>query len=226
MMSVPVIKNPSPGHPSALPAGEIREQLLDAATSLFAERGIAGTTVAQIAAHVGVTSAMVHYYFETRDHLLDTIIEERIERFIAYVWDPIDVNEADPFTMVKDLVIRIIKASDLMPWLPPLWIREIVNEGGLLREKMLQRIPVEKPMQFGKSIAAGQKQGIVNPDIDPRWLFMSIIGLTMLPLAAAKIWNRVPALAGLNKDDLARHVIALLMNGLTSPSFDPASGTD
>lgn len=222
-MSSHIIKNPSPGHSSLMANKDMREQLLDAATALFAEQGIANTTVAEIASRVGVTSAMVHYYFKTRDHLLDTIIEERVERFIAYVWDPITGSEADPFTMVKDLVIRIIKASDLMPWLPSLWIREIVNEGGLLREKMLQHIPVEKPKQFGKCIAAGQKQGIVNPDIDPRWLWMSIIGLTMLPLAAAKIWNRVPTLVDLNKDDLARHVIALLMHGLTNPSFTPIS---
>jgi len=88
---------------------------------------------------------------------------------------------------------------------------------------MLHRIPVEKPKQFGKRIAAGQKKGIVNPDIDPCWLWMSIIGLTMFPFAAAKIWNRVPTLVDLNKDDLARHVIVLLMHGLTIPSFTPTS---
>jgi len=218
-MSLRTIKNPYPRHTSAMDKRDIREQLLDAATDLFAEQGISNTTVAEIAARVGVTSAMVHYYFKTRDHLLDTIIEERIERVNDYVWDSSTGNEADPFMMIRDLVIGIIKASDLMPWLPSLWIREIVNEGGLLREKMLQRIPVEKQKQFGKRIAAGQKEGIVNPDIDPRWLFMSIIGLTMLPLATAKIWNRVPALVGLNKDALARHVIALLMHGLANPSL-------
>jgi hypothetical protein len=34
-----------------------------------------------------------------------------------------------------------------------------------------------------------------------------------------KIWNRVPTLAGLKKDALARHVIALLMHGLANPSL-------
>ena len=107
-----------------------REQLLDAATTLFAERGIASTTVAQIAEHVGVTSAMVHYYFKTRDQLLDAIVEERIMRFTAIVWETFSGSEADPVALVKGLVARIIKACDTMPWLPPLWIREIVNEGG------------------------------------------------------------------------------------------------
>jgi hypothetical protein len=94
-----------------------------------------------------------------------------------------------------------------------------------MREKMLGRIPAEKHKKFKECITLGQKQGVVNPDVDPRLLFMSIIGLTMLPLATAKLWNQVPALVGLNKDDLARHVIALLIHGLTNPSFGPASNS-
>jgi len=69
-MSSHTIKNPSFGHTSEKADHNTREQLLDAATALFSEQGIASTTVAQIAAHVGVTSAMVHYYFKTRDQLL------------------------------------------------------------------------------------------------------------------------------------------------------------
>src|SRR5512135_1986598 len=77
-----------------------REQLLDAATTLFAERGIAATTVAQIAAQVGVTSAMVHYYFKTRDQLLDAVVDERIMRFTAAVWDPFSGSEMDAVALV------------------------------------------------------------------------------------------------------------------------------
>ena len=71
------------GRPPSSAGKDTRERLLDAASVLFAERGIAATTIARIAAHVGVTSAMIHYYFKTRDQLLDAIVEERIMRFIA-----------------------------------------------------------------------------------------------------------------------------------------------
>ncbi len=199
-----------------------REQLLDAATTLFAERGIAATTVAQIAAQVGVTSAMVHYYFKTRDQLLDAIVEERIMRFTAMVWDSFTGNEADPVVLVKGLVDRLLKACDAMPWLPPLWIREIVNEGGLLREKTMQRVSLDRQRRFAECVSAGQKRGEVNEGIDPRLLYMSIIGLTLLPMAAAKIWSRIPILEGVGKDDLARHVTALLMHGLANPAPAPA----
>ncbi len=225
-MKTPEATRTLPAHPSAKGDDSTREQLLDAATTLFAENGIAATTIARIAAHVGVTSAMVHYYFKTRDHLLDAIVEERIMRFDAFVWDLFTGSDMDPIPLIKGLVARIIKACDIMPWLPPLWIREIVNEGGMLRERLLQRISTDRQEKFRECIAAGQMRGELNNDIDPRLLFMSIVGLTLLPLAAAKIWNRIPILEGLGKDDLSRHVTELLMHGIVSPSppRGPAAG--
>jgi len=75
-----------------------------------------------------------------------------------------------------------------MPWIPQLWSREIVNEGGMLREKMIRHIPIDKLKQFEDCISGSAKAGHRESDIDPRWLFISIIGLTMLP------WLRLKSL--------------------------------
>jgi len=195
-----------------------RELLLDAATTLFAERGIAATTMAEIAASVGVNPAMIHYYFKTRDSLLDTIIEERIGRIIDMIWEPVTGEEDDPLIMVRDLVNRIVNTCETMPWLPSLWIREIVNEGGTLREKMLNNIPIDKMNKFSAKIAEGQKQRVINSGIDSRLLIGSIIGLTMLPLATAKLRDQIPTMKGLRSEDIVCHVTALLFTGLTNPS--------
>ncbi|ABC76930.1 transcriptional regulator TetR family [Syntrophus aciditrophicus SB] len=195
-----------------------RELLLDAATTLFAEQGIAATTMAEIAASVGVNPAMIHYYFKTRDSLLDTIIEERIGRIIDMIWEPVTGEEDDPLIMVRDLVNRIVNTCETMLWLPSLWIREIVNEGGALREKMLNNIPIDKMNKFSAKIAEGQKQGVINSGIDSRLLIGSIIGLTMLPLATAKLRDQIPTMKGLSSEDIVCHVTALLFTGLTNPS--------
>ncbi len=222
-MKKPGAKKSLSAHPSAKGDDSTREQLLDAATTLFAEKGIAATTIAQIAAKVGVTSAMVHYYFKTRDHLLDAIVEERIMRIDILVWETFTGSEMEPIPFIKAFVVRLIEACETMPWLPPLWIREIFNEGGLLREKILKRIPIDRQMKFRECIAAGQKRGEVNMGIDPRLLLMSITGMTLLPLAAAKIWNTIPSLDGVGTEDLTRHVTELLMHGVAGASAGAAA---
>ena len=201
----------------------VRAALLDAAVALFSEQGVAGTAVAEIAARAGVTSAMVHYYFKTKDQLLDAVVEEKlIGQFIAFVAGGLDDNQADPFLLTEGLVRRIVAASDRMPWLPPLWVREVLSEGGALREKLLRRVNLDKQEAFKACIAAGQKRGLVNPGIHPQLLFISVVGLTMVPLSMVKNWNRIPIIGNVSKQDLARHVVALLKNGLSVPG--PASG--
>src|SRR6266851_5107682 len=78
----------------------VREHLLDTATRLFAERGIAATT-AQIAADADVTSALVHYYFTNRERLLDAVVDERLALAAEFVWRPAAEDSAsDPFALV------------------------------------------------------------------------------------------------------------------------------
>ncbi len=203
---------------------DVRAELLDSAVILFAEQGVAGTTVAEIARRAGVTSAMVHYYFKTKDQLLDAVVAEKlVGEFIAFVAGGLDGPEAEPADVVAGLVRRIMEASDRMPWLPPLWVREVISEGGALREKLIRRVDLSKPERFKACIAAGQKRGVVNPGLNPQLLFMSIIGLTMLPLSMAKSWDRIPLIGKVSKQDLARHISALLRHGLSVPFGKPKS---
>ncbi len=197
---------------------DLRNHMLDVATALFAERGIAATTVAQIAEAAGVTSAMVHYYFTNREQLLDAIVEERLAQVIAFVWQPTEPQvENDPFALVGELVARFFDVTARMPWLPSLWLREIVNEGGLLRERMVKRIPLEQIGRFAERIRRAQQAGIVNPALEPALLFQSIIALVMLPLATAKLWRGARGMPPIDRDGLQRHVGALLGFGMQPP---------
>ena len=52
------------------PERSARERILQAACELVAERGIGGARIAQIAKTAGVSTALVHYHFRTREVLL------------------------------------------------------------------------------------------------------------------------------------------------------------
>ena len=213
---MPKSLQPAVGRRSRPSDSDARGQLLDVAIALFAQRGIANTTVAQIAAAGHVTSAMVHYWFDTRERLLDAIVEERLApRFFA-VWDPADVEHGASLDLVQGIVHRMFEVTADAPWLPSLWLREIVNEGGLLRERALRHIPVKKAVAFGQNIARGRQRGEVREGIEPLLLFNSILALVMLPQATAKIWRRINPTLTLDRATLERHVLALLMHGIAN----------
>src|SRR4051812_41457728 len=58
------------------PSEETHQNLLKAATHLFARYGLDGTTVRDIAAHAGVNLSLVSYYFEGKEGLYRACIEE------------------------------------------------------------------------------------------------------------------------------------------------------
>ncbi len=58
-------------------ASEMRERILDHAEGLFADHGYYGVTVREVARLAGVDSALVHYYFETKQGLFDAVFTRR-----------------------------------------------------------------------------------------------------------------------------------------------------
>ena len=67
-----------PGRPRGQKSGSAnREQLMDIALALFARHGIARISLNAIAKEAGVTPAMLHYYFSSREALVEKLVEER-----------------------------------------------------------------------------------------------------------------------------------------------------
>ena len=144
-----------PGRPPASQERNARDLLLTAAAELFSQQGVAATTFAMIAKRAGLTPAMLHYYFKDREELLDVVVEERIARVIAHVWEPVEEGQ-DAFDLIEGVVERLFDGIEQMPWIPSTWMREILNEGGLLRNRVLCRLPFEKVRMVAEAVARGQ----------------------------------------------------------------------
>ncbi len=203
------------GRRRSAPNFDAREHLLDVAIALFAERGIAAS---------GVTSAMVHYWFQTREKLLDAVVDERLAPAFGEIWAPVDADHDKPLALTQGIVQRMFDVTGKMPWLPSLWLREIINEGGLLRERAFRYIPVQKIAAFAQNIARGRASGELNAELEPLLVFNSVLALVMLPQATAKIWQRVNPGTSFDRATLERHVTGLLMNGM-SGSAAPVAPT-
>jgi AcrR family transcriptional regulator len=197
------------GRPRQVAGVDARESLIDAAVDLFAEKGVAGTTIAEIAARAGVTPAMVHYYFTNRDQLLDAVAEERLLRIVTAVWAPV-VESKEIAPMVRGLVQRLLQATEAAPWLPSLWLREVMSEGGQLRTRFLTRLRFESVQHLISTATAAQRRGEISAELDPRLVFISVMGLTLVPLANIRVLQQVPQLHGVTRQDIARHAEALL----------------
>lgn len=211
----------APGRPARTKAGspaEQRDLLLDAAIACFVRKGIAATSLREIAAEAHVTPALLHYYFGDKAQLQDALVADRLLPVLAEMRGAIGNAGDDVAAMVAAFVSGIGRVATKHPWLPPLWVREVLCEGGALRDVLFERIGPQIPQVMAKRFAEAQARGEINEDLDPRLLMVSLVGLTLFPIAGAPIWRRLfagdPGTAALDMDTFRKHTLALLDRGL------------
>ncbi len=96
-------------HDGAPPPDTRREQMLTAAAELIAERGLARTRIADVAARVGTSPALVVYYFDTKDGLLIEALRHSEAGFYTAAEDLLrrPATLAERLTTLVDLTITV-----------------------------------------------------------------------------------------------------------------------
>lgn len=202
------------------PAGDspdLREHLLDAAIRCFARKGIAATPLRAIAGEAGVNPALLHYYFGDKAQLQQAVVEERLMPAFNAVREPLRLAGDDIAAVVAAFVRGIGEAVARYPWLPSLWVREVLCEGGALRELLVNRVAPMMPQMLAQRFAIAQNNGQLNADLDPRLLVVSLVGLTLFPAAGAPIWRQIFQASDIDAEALQHHTLALLDRGLELP---------
>lgn len=215
----PAAQARKPGRPSKTADDpDRRTRILEIAVSQFGRSGIAGTSLSAIAREARVTPALMHYYFGNRESLIDAIVAEKMQPAMAGVVEAMKNAGNDLRSQVHCFVRTMIETIASRPWLPPLWTREVLSEGGLLRERLVGRFGAPLGQKMRDRFADAQSGGQLNRDLDPNLLFVTLIALTLFPLASQPIWRHHLGADDVTADTIANHALALLERGLEMPT--------
>lgn len=207
-----------PGRPGA-DAPDQRERVLDAAIACWVEHGIAATTLRRIADRAEVNPALLHYYFGDKAQLREAVIEARILPAFEGLRARIAGEGNDVAGLVAGFVQGVGALVAAHPWLPALWVREVLCEGGGLRDVLFERLGPQLPLMMAGRFAEARARGELNADLDPRLLMVSLVGLTLFPIAGAPVWRQLFGAGDLDFDALRLHTLALLDRGLELPAM-------
>lgn len=201
-----------PGRPKGqTKSGDRREHLLNIALNLFARQGIAETSLNAIAKEAGVTPAVLHYYFNTREQLLDIMIEQRFLPLRSDIASVFSAHSDAPREAITALVRKVADAARRNPWFAPLWLQEITGDAGLLRQQMYARHGSAERQMALDTLRRWQDEGKLHRSLEPELLFTSLLSLILVPLAAR---------SALSPEVIERHALTLLEHGL-SPARQP-----
>lgn len=185
-----------------------RERLLAAAAAEFAARGFAGASVDRIARTARANKAMIYYHFQSKAALYRAILRD----MFAAVDTRVQATLASDLPIedkVRAFVEAIALEAEARPHFPPIWFREIAEEGTHLDAATTAHIAnVVKALAgiIGEGVAARRFQP-VNPLI----VHAGIIGPLLLYFASAKLRARlerggVRGAAHFTRDEFVTHV--------------------
>lgn len=204
-----------PGRPHAQPDGaDQRSRLIEIALGLFARYGYAATTLAAIARAAGMTPAAVHYYFKTREQLFDEIHQAHISPMRERVEAIFHEHKTDPVSAFVKVAERFVEVADEHAWIAPVFFGDLLTESDALRKHMHQKKDPKEQAAFHERIHQWQREGLLNPGLDPALVMPSIMSLTMLFMAARRKWKDDPLRKDIDREAIRRHATALLGHGL------------
>jgi TetR/AcrR family transcriptional regulator len=151
-----------------------RTAILDAASELFATKGLTATTIKAIGAEAGVNSALIYYYFADKAALYRAVLEQMSAAFPGRLAD--EAGGAKSPVAGLSAVIRMQAEVFLaQPLFPRLIARELADHGAEHATPVVK----EQGQRLMKSIAglirAGQQAGDFRDDLEAELLAVSVL---------------------------------------------------
>jgi TetR/AcrR family transcriptional regulator len=155
-----------------------RASLIDAARTLFSERGFHGTTTKQIAATAGVTESLIFRHFENKETLYHAVIDDYVESSRRPEWHDgmraCIAREADE-DLIRALIAYVIEAYRVYPVMQRLVLFAIL-EGYHQEADRACHLPKALQKQVIAYFKRRQQQGVLLP-MEPSAVFHIIFGM-------------------------------------------------
>ncbi|MBR2570065.1 MAG: TetR/AcrR family transcriptional regulator, partial [Paenibacillus sp.] len=87
-------------------ADERRNEILDAADELFAQKGFDGTSTNDILEKVGIARGTLYYHFKSKEEILDSLIERYNVRLLCAAQEV----ASDKSIPIVERIIRVVMA--------------------------------------------------------------------------------------------------------------------
>ena len=172
------------------------QQILEAAEQEFLEKGYDGARTTSIAKTAGVTHAMLHYYFRTKEQLFEHIIDKKMSEIVPLMTHLFGNSGLPLVERIEEAVSVHFDFVVSNPDLPRFLINEVLpnkERCDLFRSKIENVLYLVDNLQREVNEAAAR--GEVE-QFNVLLLFQSILSLNIFPSVMA---NMVENLVGDNK---------------------------
>ncbi|MDP4075720.1 TetR/AcrR family transcriptional regulator [Acidovorax sp. A1169] len=151
--------------------------ILQVATAEFADKGLAGARIDEIAALTSTSKRMIYYYFGSKEGLYVKVLEEAYRR-IRQIESELHLEDLAPEQALRTLVGFTFDYQLANPDFIRLVMNENMHRGEYIsRSTTIQELNIPVIHAVHKVYQRGVAAGVFRPDVDPVDLHMSISAL-------------------------------------------------
>ena len=189
-----------------------REQIIDAAMRVFAQKGFSKSTNKDVAREAGITTGLIYYYFESKEALLKAVLEERSPLQVVTTITQ-EMLELPPEVFMPMLIKRVldIVESEQFLGIIRVMLPEILHnpEVAPLLNGFVQRV-----LGFIRSYLRIQvERGTLRADLNPDITIHTLIG-SMVTLVGRRQFLHDPQVTKYTHEEIAQSVVATILQGI------------
>ena len=156
---------------------QTRRDIVAIATEEFAEKGLSGARIDEIAARTRTSKRMIYYYFGSKEGLYIAALEQAY-RDIRNIERDVDVDHLPPEEALRELVRFSFDRHQQNPNFVRIVMNENLHQGRYLAQSQeIARLNVPAIDTIRRIIERGKQAGVFRQDVDLTDLHMSISAL-------------------------------------------------
>jgi AcrR family transcriptional regulator len=172
-------------------ADRTRAEILEVATSVFADQGYSGARVDEIAARTSTTKRMLYYYFGSKEGLYLAVLE-RAYAGIRSLEQQVDVEHLPPEQAIRELAELTFDHHESHPdFIRLVTVENIHRAVHLATSPILDQLASPALDVLTGILARGQDAGVFRADVDALDVHMVISSFCVFRTANRHTWNAI-----------------------------------
>lgn len=189
---------------------ERKNQILEAAIAVFAEKGFYETRISDIAHKAGVAYGLVYHYFKNKEEILRTIFLERWSVILEMIEAALAEESRPAAERLAAILGFIFTVYQRDPALAEVVVLEVLHGETFLREEVWRGFQ-RAFAGISEIVRQGQKRGELRTDFSPDLFTLAYLGGAEVLLTASAL--KIIEFDRLNPQEFAQEFIGLLISG-------------
>ena len=150
----------------------LKEKIIDTAEESFAEHGYGNTKMLDVAQKAGVNHALIHYYFSTKEHLYETVVNRLFEKWRDQIRS-FDWTSADPETVLRTYITQYFAFHVESENLQKIRTWDRMEQRNLF-DMYINKYWFEDLENKADQIKLWQEDGYIRNDLEPKLIMHTI----------------------------------------------------